>query len=278
MIAAFDQEIAKYTEEKKGPGINTTSWSVPIYKVSASQATVKVALWEPSRQPAMQAAWEAVPLPSNAHPANGTDKHLVVWQPSTSKLWEFWKLEQTTTGGWEARWGGAMEKASSNPGVYGPEAWSGARNGWGASASSLSIAGGVITLEDLEMGKINHALAMALPAVRAEVYALPAHRTDGRSTAITSIPEGAHLRLDPSLDLASLKLPRLTLMIAEAAQRYGIFVRDGAAKVSFYAQDPTPTGTNPYTGTTGYFEGKTPGQLMESFPWTHLQLLLMELQ
>ncbi len=249
---------------------------MPIYTVPASQPTVKVTLAEASQAPALQAAWEAVPLPANAKPATGTDKHLVVWQPSKNKLWEFWKLEQTAKG-WEACWGGAMEKVSSNPGVYGPEAWAGAKSGWGASASSLSIAGGVITLEDLKLGVINHALAMAIPAPRSEVYAAPAHRTDGDSKEATSIPEGAHLRLDPKLDLAALKLPPFTLMVAEAAQRYGIFVRDHASNVAFYGQDPTPTGTNPYAGAAGYFEGQPPTQLLAGFPWGHLQVLKMEL-
>ncbi len=78
----------------------------------------------------------------------------------------------------------------------------------------LSIAGGLITLEDLELGQINHALTIAVPGPRAEVYAAPVHRTDGFSTNPLSLPEGAHPRLDPNLDLASLHLPRLTLMPA----------------------------------------------------------------
>jgi hypothetical protein len=276
VVNAFDREIASDSEEKKGPTINTTSWSVPIYTVPAGQRTVKVNMEDPARSPALQTAWEAVPLPEGAQPAAGTDKHLVVWQPSSEKLWEFWHLEKTP-GGWQAAWGGAMEKVSANPGVYGSQAWSGAQAGWGASASSLSIAGGLITLEDLERGQINHALAMAIPTPRGEVYAAPAQRTDGWSMLTSSIPEGAHLRLDPSLNLASLKLPRFTLMLAEAAQRYGIFVRDTAANVAFYGQDPTPTGTNPYSGSHGYFEGKSPQQLLAAFPWSYLQLLKMEL-
>jgi hypothetical protein len=76
---------------------------------------------------------------------------------------------------------------------------------------------------------------MAIPSPRAELYASPAQRTDGWVTAPDSIPEGTHLRLDPNLDLASLKLPRFTLMLAEAAQKYGIFVRDTAGNVAFGA-------------------------------------------
>jgi hypothetical protein len=276
VVGALDQEVTAEEDAKKGPAINTTSWSVPVYTVQADQPTVKVTLENASgARAALQAAWDAVPLPTDAQPAAGTDKHLVVWQPNTDKLWEFWRLERTTEG-WHASWGGAIQNASSDSGAYGPEAWSGAEKGWGASASSLSIAGGLITLEDLERGEINHALAIAVPNTRGGVYASPAQRTDGSSTGSTSLPEGAHLRLDPNLDLAALHLPRVTLMMAEAAQRYGIVVRDSASNVAFYAQDPIPTGTEPYTGAHGYFEGHLT-QILAAFPWSHLQLLKMEL-
>ena len=212
----------------------------------------------------------------DARPAAGSDGTLVVWQPSSDRLWEFWRLAKTADG-WKAAWGGAMQQVSSNRGVYGPEAWPGAKAWWGSSASSLSIAGGLITLEDLQRGRIDHALALAIPHVRADFYASPARRTDGTSANPLSLPEGAQLRLDPELDLEALQLPPLTLMIAEAAQRYGIFVRDRAKVTHFFAEDPTPTGANPYLGAGGYFEGKSPGQLLARFPWDRLLLLPMEL-
>ena len=92
-----------------------------------------------------------------------------------------------------------------------------------------------------------------------------------------ALPEGARLRLDPSLDLAALHLPKLTLMIAEAAQRYGLVVRDRSKVVAFFAQDPVTSATNPYTGPGGYFEGATPSQLLASFPWSRLQALKLSL-
>jgi hypothetical protein len=276
LVKAFSEEIAHDESVKDPPWINTTVESVPIYTVPANQPTVLVNLEKVSSAPLLQAAWSAVPLPPEAHPAAGTDKVLVVWQPSTNKLWDFWRLAHTSSG-WNASWGGAMQGVSSDPGVYGPEAWPGAKTWWGDSASSLEPVGGLISLEDLAQGRINHALGIAIPSVRAGVYASPARRTDGKSTNPLALPEGAHLRLDPNLDLAALHLPRVTLMIAEAAQRYGLFVRDYAPDVTFYAQDPTPTGTDPYSGASGYFEGKSPRELLESFPWSHLEVLKMEL-
>jgi hypothetical protein len=276
-VGAFATTLAADAQAGKAAvNINSTAWSIPIYTVPADQPTVKVTLEDAAPSSALQSAWAAVPLPADAQPAAGSDEHLVVWQPSSEELWEFWHLVHGPEG-WHAAWGGAMRDVATASGAYGPEAWPGAKPTWGASASSLSIAGGLITLEDLELGQINHALAMAIPSALAGAYAAPAERTDGTSTEPQALPEGAHLRLNPSLDLASLHLPRLTLMIAEAAQRYGIFIRDTAANVAFYAQDPTPTGTNPYAGPHGYLEGKTPQQLLSSFPWRELQLLKMEL-
>ncbi len=275
VAGAFDQVVAAEQAAGVGPWIGTTDYSVPVYSVAADQPTVTVKLLH-TPEPALSAAWRFVPLPPDAKPAAGHDGNLVVWQPSTDRLWEFWQLAHGARG-WHATWGGAIRKVSLNSGVFGQGAWPGAEPWWGVSASSLSIAGGLITFEDLEHGKIEHALAMAIPGVRAGVYSSPARRTDGKSTNPLALPEGAHLRLNPNLDLAGLHLPKLTLMIAEAAQRYGIFIRDGAGNVQFFAQDPSSLSSNPYKGPSGYFEGQSPVRLLASFPWQELQLLKMEL-
>jgi hypothetical protein len=271
LLGTVDSEQSTRT----GPWINTTSYGIPVYSVPSDQPTVAVRL-TPAANPALSAAWRAVPLPASAHPAAGADHTLVLSQPSTDRLWEFWHL-QHSSGGWQAAWGGAIQHVSTFSGAFGPSAWPGAQGWWGASASSLSLAGGLISLEDLAHGEIDHALAMAIPAARSGAWASPAQRTDGSSSSPLSLPEGARLRLDPTLDLASLHLAPLTLVLARAAQRYGIFVTDTSPIVEFYAQDPTPTGADPYAGADGYFGGLAPNQLLASFPWDRLQVLRMEL-
>ena len=52
-------------------------------------------------------------------------------------------------------------------------------------------------LDELKAGRIDHALAINLPAPRAGVFAWPAQRTDGTGPP-TALPEGARLRLDPA--------------------------------------------------------------------------------
>lgn len=275
LVRGLAEEVASERGAEPGPWINTTSYSVPIYTVAGNQPTVEVQL-DHAPEPTLSAAWQAVPLPPQAQPASGTDGDLVVWQPSTDRMWEFWRMLDEG-GRWSATWGGAMLGVSRSSGVYGHGSWPGAEPWWGVSASSLAIVGGLVTLEDFQLGRINHALVISLPNVRADVYAAPAKRTDGQSTSPLSLPEGAHLRLEPHLNLNALHLPRPTLLLARAAQRYGIVVGDFSPNVAFYAQDPIPTGTEPYAGRDGYFDGYSPGRIVASFPWRHLQLLKMTL-
>jgi hypothetical protein len=277
MVEGLVTEVAKEVGDRSGPWINSTKYSVPVVRVPASTPTVRVRLVSPYAAPALRRAFKAVPLPEQAQPSTGKDAHLVVWQPHSDRLWEFWHLRRQG-GAWEAGWGGATMHVRSAWGAYGPSAWPGATRLWGASASSLSIAGGLVTLQDLNRGWINHALTMSLPDVRAGVYSLPARRTDGTSADPYALPEGAHLRLRPGLDLASLHLPRMTLMLARAAQRFGIFIRDRAGNVAFNAQPPRSPDRNPYLGPSGYYGDKSPRELLAAFPWTDLQVLKLRLK
>ncbi len=133
--------------------------------VGSRQRTVRVAidtdqnsLWVHS----LQGASDAVPIPPRAQPAAGTDSQITIYQPSTNRLWEYWDLRRYHDG-WHARWGGAMDNVSNSPGYYTPSSWSGALSVWGASATSLPLIAGTMTLAELESGRINHALAITIP-------------------------------------------------------------------------------------------------------------------
>jgi hypothetical protein len=267
--AAIDPGSAGYVAElrtqvtTKTPWINTTKFSSPVYTVPADQPTVRVTIDQ--RQSLLQSASQAVPIPAGATPAAGSDGTIVISQPSTDTMWEYWQAAKRADG-WHAMYGGKMSNVSANPGYFSAPAW-------GATATSLPFLGGLIRLDDLKAGRIDHALAMAIPDTRAGVWSWPAQRTDGRTQSTTAIPEGTRFRLDPALDIAALKLPYVTRLMAQAAQRYGIVVRDTAGNVAFYGEDPTPTGSDPYTGAQGYFGGQYPSTLVAAFPWDHLEAL-----
>jgi hypothetical protein len=269
--APVDAASATYVAELRrqltlaSPWINTTQYSTPLYTVPAFQPTERVAL-DTNYSP-LQREWEAVPIPPDARPAAGSDQHLVVHQPATDTLWEFWKLRRVD-GAWHARWGGKLSGVSSSPGYF-----EGAQSSWGATATSLPLAGGLMTIDEVRRGRIDHALALAIPEPKARSWSWPAQRTDGSNWDAGAIPEGTRFRLDPALDLDRLQLPRLVRLMAEAAQDYGIVVRDKAGAVVFYGEDSTPTGSDPWRGSDGFFGGQYPNRLLERFPWDRLQAL-----
>jgi hypothetical protein len=193
---------------------------------------------------------------------------MTVWQPSTNRLWDFWQMRKQH-GRWHARWGGEMDDVSQNPGYFTHSAQT---NGWGATATGLPLLGGLVTFADLKRGSINHALAIAIPKTQMAKYTWPAQRTDGRSMApgVWEIPEGMRFRLDPHLNIAALHLPKIDRMLARAAQRYGIVVRDRAGSVVFYGQDPVTQPVNPWPA---LFDNQYPNQVLAQFPWSHLQAL-----
>jgi hypothetical protein len=270
LSAELQREVDAAYNSNAPPTINTTQYAPPIYTVPAGQRLTSVHLDRPANYaPALSAAFAAVPLPENVVPDAGTDSDLVLWQPSTDTLWEFWRLRREHDG-WHAKWGGRLERVSRSSGAFTePNA------NWGASASSLAVAGGLITPAELRRGRIDHALGLALPTARAGSFSLPAQRTDGLSSCSNAIPEGAHFRLDPSLDINALGLPPPVAALAHAAQDYGIFVRDRAGTVAFFAQNPSSLPADPYAA---LFGGVAPWDLLRSFPWSHLQLLQMQLQ
>jgi hypothetical protein len=133
-------------------------------------------------------------------------------------------------------------------------------------------------IRELQHRDIPHALAISVPDARAGVWAWPAQRSDGTSQDPASLPEGAHLRLDPRLDVSSLRLDPTTEAIAVAAQRYGMVVRDrtGAA-IGLYGEDPyqyrRAHGADPYAALLP----KVSTVLLGRFPWRRLQVLDMHL-
>ena len=278
LVTALAVEIGRERARGDGPWIQTHETSTPLYTVPADQGTVPVRLDMPARpsNASLRSALSAVPIPAGARPAAGTDRHMTVYQPSSDRLWELYRARRTANG-WHAAWGGAIDHVSTNPGYYDGTAWRGAQPNWGATATSLPVIGGTMLLAELQAGHIDHALAMNVPDARQGSFAWPAQRSDG-TASVPALPEGARLRLDPTLDVGSLNLPPLARMMALAAQRYGIVVRDRTHQATaFFAEDTSPSGNDPYHGPNGLFGGQMPDEVLAAFPWKRLQVLRMHL-
>lgn len=244
--------------DSAGAWINSYEYSVPIYRVPEDQPRVRVTL--DTNYPRLERDFARVPVPGGAEPAAGSDEHLVVWQPGTDTMWEFWHMQRRADG-WHARWGGKMRRVSRNPGAFPAPL--------GATATGLPLIAGLIRPGELRRGRIDHALAFSLPEARAGTFARPATRTDGQVQGGDAIPLGTRFRIDPELDLDRLDLPAATRVLAEAVQRHGMIARDKSASVSFYAEAPRPG--RPMD--LNRLLGMDPRQALEGFPWDRLEVV-----
>lgn len=223
---------------------------------------------------------KGVPIPDFAEPANDVDgadnpvplggcgedadqdNNMVIIDLNARCEYDFWQARKEN-GRWVASWGNAISVDGS--GAY--------EKGLSTRGSGFAFLAGVIWPHELKQGEIPHALLFSLPddLVRGGGPVPPATESDGESSNPDALPEGARVRLDPSVDLNSLNLTPAEHTIAKAMQEYGMFLTDrgGGPVVGLYAVDPRSVQGNPY-------EGLLPDEdfsVLESIPLDRLQVL-----
>jgi len=279
-------------------GISRDDYAPVVYTVPGDQPRVPITLdnYNPSLKRALA---DGVPLPDGARPASGTDGQLIVWQPATDTMWEFWRPYKDSAGAWHTTWGGRMQEVSENPGHFQSTPDPSARelpsakraqlglnseeHRWGGPATSIPNLPGIMTVDQLRSGEIGHALVFATWAAKPDEWVYPAQRTDGicRGPAgqyCSQIPAGARFRLDPDFDTDTISHP-LVRMMAEAVQDYGMVLNNKTGGgANFYAEGWRQHGwEDPYYGPGGLFasdpEQRSPTQFMREFPWEQLEML-----
>ncbi|MDX6665213.1 MAG: hypothetical protein QOG68_1419 [Solirubrobacteraceae bacterium] len=239
------------------PWIATTTYSTPVYRVGSGALPVPVQM--DAINPILRLQNIAVPVPDGAVPSQDSDGRMVVWQRSTDTMWEFWRMRRQLDG-WHATYGGRIDHVSESSGVHPAPL--------GSTASGLALMGGLITPAELRVGRFDHALALGVPNTQQGVFVPPANRTDG-ATPAGGIPMGTRLRLNPNVNVSKLGLPRAARIIARAAQRYGMIVRDTSGTVAFYGEEVRGR-PSPWTTLLG---GLSPSQLLMRFPYGQLQVV-----
>ena len=269
-VAEFQRQYHAYYNNV---GVNLGSYSTPVYTAGAGTKSVPVAQWNCQNylDADLPRQWAAVPMPSYAQPAYGTDAEMTIYQPSSDSMWEFWQARQSS-GQWQACWGGKMDGVSKNKGIW-PQRY-------GVAATGLPFAPGQITVQDLKSGAIHHVMGIALvDAEKAAIFSWPANRSDGYNpqNAPNRIPEGLRFRLDPAVNVDALNISPVAKIIAKAAQTYGFVVWDKAGSISLRFENPlayTLTGQpDPYPA---IFKDTPPYALLNGIPWNRLQFLPMD--
>lgn len=205
-----------------------------------------------------------VPIPPGAVVSSGTDKELTVYSPSSDQLWEFW-VASKTNGVWKACWGGRIDHVSTSPGYF--------AGYFGATATGLPNAGGMVSIADVRRGRIDHALSLqVIDAAQANLVSYPAQRSDGQGSG--PIREGQRFRLDPAFDVAGSSMNAVEKLVARAAQEYGFVVTDKGGAVAVLGESGNNLTANGATNPWGSMLGSTPSySMLKGFPWNRLQAL-----
>jgi hypothetical protein len=270
-VKDFLRQRAKYYNTVN---INTRDYTSPVYVADANVPKVKVEQWDCQKKgysdKGLAEQWAAVPIPAYAVQSKGTDGEMTIYQPSSDTLWEFWQARKIN-GKWQACWGGRLTDVSKSSGIFNKH--------YGTTATSLPFIGGQITPDELRRGEIRHVMGISLVEVEhSNIFSWPASRSDGWNPGKTPnrIPEGMRLRLDPKVNVDSLKMSKAAKTIAKAAQKYGFVVWDKAGAISLRAQNAytyiSQGQPDPYPA---LFENKPNYAVLDGFPWEKLQFMPM---
>lgn len=199
-----------------------------------------------------------VPWPEGCHPAMGSDGHLTIDSLDGVTSHEFWYLRMVG-GQWEAATYSRTRKDGTGWNLF-PESMESPTNPFGRNpaeategsgacrAVSVGLLGGLITKEDVDAGKINHALVLGLPRamMRRGPRVPPADYTssfyDGDSSSVGKIAYSMRFALPRSVNISSLGLSEEWEMVAEAAQDKGMLPADvggnGGREIMLYSEYP----------------------------------------
>ena len=187
------------------------SIGIPFTVVPAGQAGVSVRFDEAPDE----SDSGPYPIPARAPIEAGSDRHVLVIQRLTCRLYELFNARRSGSG-WLAG-AGAMFNLRSN--AVRPRGWT------SADAAGLPIFPGLVRYDEVSDGVIRHALRVTFPATQ-EGFIFPARHFAGTDDASLP-PMGARMRLRADVDLS--RYTGQARVILQAMQTYGLIVADNGS-------------------------------------------------
>ena len=184
---------------------------IPYTVVARDQATTRVRFeyaGESDRGP--------YPIPANPPVEGGGDRHVLMVQRGTCRLYELFAAERGG-GGWTAGSGAIFDLRSNR---LRPRGWT------SADAAGLPILPGLARYDEVAQGAIRHALRFTVQRSR-RAFVYPARHFASSLTDPALPAMGQRLRLKRRVRIAAL--PRQARIVARALQRYGMLVADNGS-------------------------------------------------
>jgi hypothetical protein len=194
-------------------------WGNPIYWSSRGDPRYRVVNTCQYRQPR---EFRDVRIPAGAKPDPTSDAAMTVYDLRRGLVYGMhWTRYDAERDQWSAC-GGTVYYLDSN-GLAGKLSQSDEIRNKGHRGVPPSTY--AVRLEEVQWGSIDHVLKVAVnPASTDHVF--PMVGSDGASTHPSAPPEGARLRIKPTIELEALGLSPPALVVARALQRYGAVIGD----------------------------------------------------
>ncbi len=183
-------------------------WGMPYLVVPASQTLVPITFTEHGAE----SDPGPYPIPLDAPVQAGSDRHVLVLQSGSCRLYELFHAQRNDTG-WDAG-AGAVFNLGSN--ALRSELWT------SADEAGLPVLPGLVRYDEVSSGEISHALRFTIGTSGRGFVAPARHYGSSRDPNVP--PMGARLRLKAAFDLSNYG--GHTRVILTALQRYGMFVAD----------------------------------------------------
>jgi len=229
---------------KSGPFyVNIAEWSVMVkYFDSAKAPKRSVRPLYAGRHGPGFGPRDLVPIPADAFNPETPESqrnYFTLVDPARNLAWDMRQSGQAADGSWHAGFGAAVDL--SGTGVSIP--WMKAERAdlsAGARPSGAPLIAGLIRVDEVKAGRIDHALAFATPLPMTGKYVPPAS-TDlsaeaGGAQRYTGLPMGARIQLNPDYDIDNTLLSPGGKVVARALQEYGAILVDQAGANVLYAE------------------------------------------
>jgi hypothetical protein len=177
------------------------------------------------------------PIPRHAKLEYGGDHHALMIDKSSCKLYEVYALDGRHAGS------GAIWSLRSNK--LRPAGWT------SADAAGLPIFPGLVRWDEVNRGRIDHALRFTVERTR-RAYIYPARHAASDSSDPSLPPMGLRVRLKESYPIDGF--PRQARIVLQALKRYGMLVADNGSDW-YISGAPSPHWDNDALRTLGRVRG-----------------------
>ena len=213
------------------PDFGGPPYGIPFNVVSNihATATFNFLYWDES-DPAVSMRQPQGPYPygPDLQVEAPTDSHLLTINKDTCTLYE---VSGTNYNGPQTGWSGAIFNLGSD--ALRPDTWT------SADAAGLPIFPGLVRLDEVQAGAINHAIRFTVQQSDTS-HVWPARHDAGSASNPNLPPMGARFRLNSSFDISSFSTPTQVVLIA--MKRYGLIVADNGS--NWYFQGTMDSGWN----------------------------------